>query len=149
MSLLETLLGGAGNEQPPEKASPASPILGEAGDAGDTSSTNSSNAPALSGAPTKPNAIDGVTFLEIIADAVAANPRAPFLDEIAISRGARSLLEANRALAELTGSACGEALALTQTAARTAARAIVERDYLRAYEILESLPAKLRGLRLN
>lgn len=84
-----------------------------------------------------------------IADAIARQPRSPFLNDLAIATIVKVALAAQAVLAELCPSARAAALAHCRELENAIARAILSRDYQSAYEIaarLDRLPREITEL---
>jgi hypothetical protein len=93
--------------------------------------------------------MDPAGALEIIADAIAATPRSPFLDDLAMARTAKTIVEAQRLLRELSGEPRDAAQSLVAKASQATADAIRRRDYECAYRLLDELPDRLQILKPN
>jgi len=92
----------------------------------------------------EPSAYPGlVEALDRIADAIAHSPRSPILNDLALSRAARAVVEAGRVVRSLPDGARAEAARRCErTFAETAG--LIERGrYADAYAALDGLPAKL------
>ena len=85
--------------------------------------------------------------LEVIADAIAAEPRSLFLNDLALSRAARVAVEAGRIIRALPESARREAHKLCASVSQEAADAIRDADYERAYLVLGTFCDKLKAMR--
>jgi hypothetical protein len=88
-------------------------------------------------------------WLLVVADAIAKEPRSPFLNDVVLARAAQALVAAIRISTELSDSARANANRVCDEVFRRAAAAIVTRDYQRAYELFDALPGRLRRLRPN
>lgn len=85
--------------------------------------------------------------LEMLFAAVLTAPRSPIENDLAYARLARTAVEVSRLLAEFLPEARNRALAMCAETGRLAAQAIHARDYFRAYQLLDSLPTRIRALR--
>lgn len=92
---------------------------------------------------------DDQPWLVLVADAIAKEPRSPFLNDMALARAAQALVAAARISTELSDTARATAEHICDEVFRDAADAIFERDYQAAYELLDGLPLRLRQLRPN
>jgi len=86
-------------------------------------------------------------ILEAIADAIAARPRSPIENDFALSRIAPVALEAGRIVRTLPNAARREALSLCTERSQQASESILQRNYERAYLILDTLPEALASFR--
>jgi hypothetical protein len=84
-----------------------------------------------------------------IADAIASAPRSPFLNELAIARAARALVEVERTIRDASRSIRIEAATTARDAMNRVADAIRAEEYALAYDLLDNLSAKMRGMRAN
>lgn len=89
----------------------------------------------------------GSVNLEAIADAIAARPRSPIENDLALSRVARAAVEAGRIVRTLPGAARSAALSLCAERSKQASDYILQRNYESAYLILDTLPKTLASLR--
>lgn len=88
--------------------------------------------------------------LTTISDAIARNPRSPFLNDLAIATIARAAIEAQKALTGLPPAARVEALARCREVQDRIVAAIDRRNYESAYDLaarLERLPHEIEELR--
>jgi len=106
----------------------------------------SGSGPAES-APEPSNALDEA--LDRIAEAIAASPRSPVLNDLALSHAAQALIKATRIIRTLPLGVRHEALGVCGSASRTVEDAIRRRDYKRAYRLLDELPGRLQMLKPN
>src|SRR6516165_7793354 len=83
--------------------------------------------------------------LVAIADAIAHEPRGPFENDLALSRAARTAVEAERIIRALPAAACREALSLCGAVSRDAVTAICARNYRASYDLLDNLPQRLQA----
>jgi hypothetical protein len=74
-----------------------------------------------------------------IADAIAAHPRSPFLNDLAIAKVTQATLRAATALACLPVAARAEALEFCREVENRIVNSIVAANYLSAYELLAAL----------
>lgn len=84
--------------------------------------------------------------LVLIADAIAAVPRSPFLNDIALSRAAAAYVTAERAAEAAPSVLRSEIRYITAAAMSGAAREIRRSNYEAAYDALESLVRKVGEL---
>ena len=77
--------------------------------------------------------------LVVILDAIVANPRSRFLDDIALARAAKSIIATHRALAKLDAMTADDARRNFEMIIGKAAAAIVGRDYEGAYQCFDEL----------
>ena len=83
--------------------------------------------------------------LEAVADAIAAEPRSPFLNDLALSHAARTAVRARRIIRTFPEAARREALSLCASVSQKAADAIRARNYERAYQVLDTLSDNLKA----
>jgi hypothetical protein len=82
-----------------------------------------------------------------IADAIAAAPRSPFLNDLALSKAAAAFVAAQRAIQSEKPFLRGEINRLTIDPMARAADEIQRMNYRTAYDALEALADKIRKLR--
>lgn len=87
--------------------------------------------------------------LVVIADAIASAPRSPFLDDLAIARTARALVEVDRTTRDAPPSIRVEVASIARDALKQAADAIRAKRYASAYDLLDNLAAKMREMRTH
>ena len=85
--------------------------------------------------------------LQMLFDAVLAAPRSPIENDLAYARLARVAVELSHLLDGFTPDAQRKALVMCSDTAQVAAGAIRGRNYLQAYELLATLPTRIRALR--
>jgi hypothetical protein len=87
--------------------------------------------------------------LDLVADAIAAVPRSPFLNELALSKAAACFIAAERSSQAAPASLRVEICNLAAEAMTLAAYKIRRSDYQAAYEAFQALTGKLRDLRVQ
>ena len=85
--------------------------------------------------------------IEAVVDAIASEPRSPFLNDLALSHAARASVEACRIVRDLPEPARHEALLLCAHATTETVTAIRSGNYKLGYDLLESLPGRIKALR--
>jgi hypothetical protein len=84
-----------------------------------------------------------------IADAIASAPRSPFLNDLAIARTARALVEVERTIVDAPPSIRIEVASVARNAAKLVADAIRAKRYGSAYDLLDNLTARMRELQVH
>ena len=143
-NLLKTLLGLELDifPEPSSPLSPTSPAIGYEGYDGDDNSEKSSR---TGSGPRRP-ALRSPLDLDLIDRAIAAVPRSPCLNDLALAHATHASIEAARVISSLPKSIQDVAIGLCSSVSRDAADAIRERDYLQAYKTLDNLPERIKAL---
>jgi hypothetical protein len=84
-----------------------------------------------------------------VADAIAAVPRSPFLNDLALSRAAATFIVAERAAEAAPPALRAELHRLTVDSFKRTASEIRQAHYKIAYEVLDALVDKIRGMRAH
>jgi hypothetical protein len=84
-----------------------------------------------------------------IADAIAAVPRSPFLNDLALSRAAATFIVAERAAEAAPPALRADLHRLTVDSFKRTASEIRQAHYKTAYHVLDALADKIRGMRAH
>lgn len=88
-------------------------------------------------------------LLATIVDAIADAPRSPIFDDLAVARAAQSYVEGERAIGDTSDALRAEAASIATNAMNRVADAIRQARYQTAYELLDSLTTKMRGMKAH
>jgi hypothetical protein len=145
-NLLKTLLGLEPDTfaESSSPTSPTSPTIGYESYEGDACSEKISRA-----AVSRRFVLSSPLDLDLIDRAIAAVPRSPCLNDLALAHASHASIEAARIMRALPESIIDVASGLCSSVARDATNAIRERDYLEAYKVLDGLADKLKALMLQ